>query len=118
MVIIKVNANLHPVALAKLRRALTERAAAGEPLLVPEFCEVLVEVPDGEEIRVEQKNEDERLAAALKHQDLRHLPDTVTDVLRRLDAAVFTTISPALAKDAANVIRLQREQLEGKEWHL
>ena len=66
-----------------------------------------------------RKTEEQKVADTLHRQDLRHVAGMVPGVLRRLDAAVFTVIDPALAKEAANIIRLQRELLEGKEggWH-
>ena len=60
----------------------------------------------------------EKMPAAQQLPALRHVAGMVPDVLRRLDAAVFTVIDPALAKEAANIIRLQQELLDGKEWRL
>lgn len=51
MVIIRVNYNIHPEALAKLRAQLRKQAETGA-VIVPPFCEVLAEVPDGTEVEV------------------------------------------------------------------
>lgn len=51
MVIVRVNANLHPVDLAKLTASLREQASTGA-LVLPAFCELLAEVPDGTEVEV------------------------------------------------------------------
>ena len=51
MVIVKVNANIHPTTLAELRRGLREQARTGA-LVLPPYCELLAEVPDGTEVEV------------------------------------------------------------------
>ena len=51
MLIIKCNLTLHAEGLAVLQNSLRRQAATGD-LILPSFCEILAEVPDGEEIRL------------------------------------------------------------------
>ena len=51
MVIVRVNANVGPTSLAKLRKSLRDQARTGA-LALPSFCELLAEVPDGTEVEV------------------------------------------------------------------
>ena len=51
MVIVKVNANIHPTTLAELREGIRKQARTGA-LVLPAYCELLAEVPDGTEVEV------------------------------------------------------------------
>lgn len=52
MVIIKINMLLPRKDYEKLRANILEQAAAGQDLILPPWCEVVADVPDGTEIKV------------------------------------------------------------------